>query len=982
MAFVEVIRRSMRPEEWTDLRFGWLRRGIVQDRIEITDLKIRDAREIGEHEYQFDEDGWRELKNGDMYFTPDGSVFIEGHVTIPEELRKSELCLRLHTAAEMIVKVNGNFAGGIDPNRDRLDLTPFIPEDGKLFFEIEGYNRSKPDDERNPESMASRGCRQIFEGAYISTVNQAVLSLFYDLEALIDVTKSRYFEEDARNYIKQELNKALNFVDFETFEGVEKASEYIEKRIFSNKDFKGSGNVAIVGHSHLDIAYYWRRIHAVEKNARTILIQMRLMDKYPDFHYTHTQPYLYEKLEEFYPELFEELKEKIKSGQFEPVGAMYVEPDCNIPAAESLIRQCLYGQHYYRKAFGITVDSAWLPDVFGNSWILPQILRKSGVNYFISNKMSTWNDTNRFPHNNFLWKGIDGTEIYACVPPTHFITWNMPSQIKENWEAYQDKEKGGATLSMFGYGDGGSGATEEMIELMHRFDKISCMPKTKHVRADEFLHENFDGNTELSKWDGELYLEMHRGTFTTKSNLKIWNRRLEAKLRNAEIVSVLRMKEGKAYPQEEIEKAYKRFLLNQFHDILPGSHINPVYQDAIEDYEVVDKALSEILAESGSKYFNTLNAERTEPVFIESESGSSVRHGKKGYFSYEKIGALSTAYIEDKTENDASWITVDGLNASTPYYDITFNEDGSFKSLREKCGREWVEKGFNKLHLYQDTPGMYDAWDILPNYDEVEYELNVEKPLSFDKADSNTAEFSVVLSTPGRKSTWKMVIRLFSASREIEVEHIVDWDEKHKLMKAEFSPKVLSRTLRCDTSAGYIDRETHRNTTWQQARFEVCTHLWTDFSETDGGVAIINEGKYGVGVLENGFSVSLLRSNIRPDILSDIGHHDFCLVILPHEGNNIEAEVNRKALEYNTPLVRTNDDLSASWNFSPLYLEAAKLSEDGKSIVYRLSEQDGKRGVIKLGKKMKKMNMLEDIEGETDVIEYAPFEIITIAEEI
>ena len=208
----------------------------------------------------------------------------------------------------------------------------------------------------------------------------------------------------------------------------------ISTKLFTPKNdtYKGTGDVALIAHSHLDIAYYWRRIHAVQKNLRTVLIQLRLMDKYPDFKYTHTQPYVYETLEKYYPDVFAELKQKVANGQFEPVGAMYVEPDCNIPNAESLVRQCLYGQQTYKRMFGKTVNNAWLPDVFGNSWILPQILKKSGVDYFVSNKMSTWNDTNRFPHNNFIWKGIDGSSVYACVPPTHFITWNAPSQIQEN----------------------------------------------------------------------------------------------------------------------------------------------------------------------------------------------------------------------------------------------------------------------------------------------------------------------------------------------------------------------------------------------------------------------------------------------------------------------------------------------------------------------------------------------------------------------
>lgn len=978
MAFVEVVRRSMRPEEWTDLRYAWIKRNLLREKYEITDLEIRDALQTGENEYTFLTE-YRPLKKGDMYFSPDGTAFVKGRGTVPEKLRGEDVWFTLHTAAEMIVKINGCYAGGIDPNRDRILLNPWLKEgEWDFSIEIEGYNRSKPDDERNPDAMDSRGCRQIFEGAYVAVVNKELLSLYYDLTLLLDIAKSGHFDEDYREFLNRELNQALNQIDFDTFEGAAGASRYIEEHIYQNKDFRTSGNVALVGHSHLDIAYYWRRIHVVQKNARTILIQMRLMDQYPAFKYAHTQPYTYELLSKYYPELFEELKQKIREGRFEPVGAMYVEPDCNVPSAESLIRQCLYGQHYYRETFGLTVDNAWLPDVFGNSWILPQILKKSGVDYFVSNKMSTWNDTNRFPYNNFKWKGIDGSEVYACVPPTHFITWNMPSQIQENWDAYQDKEIGGQTLSMFGYGDGGSGVTEEMLELMERFEKLSIMPKTEHMRADEFLHRNLKDNEQLETWDGELYLEMHRGTFTTKSNLKAYNRCLEFKLRNAELLSVLRMREGKDYPKKELKECYKMLLLNQFHDILPGSHINPVYHDAMKDYQELESRLDALIGESGDAYFNTLNRRRAELTFIPWEGGPVARKGMRGYYVSPDMDALSSKTFRWNGDVDGSWLEVEGMKVETPYYRIIFDKDGSIDSLYDKeADREWAEGKLNRLHLYQDTPGMYDAWDILPNYKDVEYFFTVSEELHLTYGDGTVAEFTAVLKTPGDKSTWKMIIRLFKSSPQIEVENIVDWDEKHKMVKAEFSCNVLSRELFCDTSAGYIKRETHRNTSWQKARFEVCHHKWCDFAEKLGGIALINDGKYGVGVEEKGMSLSLIRSNIRPDILSDIGHHDFCYVILPHRKDALEAGINDKALEYNVPLVRT-EIKEPGFDFGPLYLQAAKLSEDGKYIVFRLSEQNGMRGSVRLPFKGYLMNMLEDMEGEADTIAYKPFEILTV----
>ena len=972
MAHIKVVRRSMRPEEWTDLRFGWLKRYIYSSKWEITNLMIRDARQISEMEFEYYSDDYRPLNKGDMYFTPDGTAFIKADVDIPKELQGKELWFSLKTAAEICVKINGKYVGGVDPNRERMLLSPYIDDKKTLHFDMMGYNRSKPDDERNPESLSVRGCRQIFEGAYICTVNHKVQNLVWDFELLLDIAKSELFNEDYRNFLNKELNNAMNLIDFDSDEldGIDECQKYLDDVVFANDNYKGNGDVALIAHSHLDIAYYWRRIHAVQKNLRTVLIQLRLMDKYPDFKYTHTQPYVYETLEKYYPDVFEELKEKVKNGQFEPVGAMYVEPDCNIPTAESLVRQCLYGQQTYKRMFGKTVNNAWLPDVFGNSWILPQILKKSGVDYFVSNKMSTWNDTNRFPHNNFIWKGIDGTDVLACVPPTHFITWNMPSQIQENWEAYIDKDSGGQTMNMFGYGDGGSGCTEEMIELMHRFDKLSIMPKCEHMGGQEFLEKNLKNNKELQTWDGELYLEMHRGTFTTKSEMKRANRRLEYKLRDAEMLSVLRGEDNR----QAITSAYKKLLINQFHDILPGSHIHPVYEDAMKDYSDIEKCVDGIIG-TGSKYFNTLNFTRDALTFVPNKKGTSTRYGVRGNWIIPNIPALSSSSLR-ATKFNGEWLNCNGNNIETPFYKAVLNDDGSIASLVDKKqDRQWVDGDFNKLKIYTDCPGNYDAWDILPNYKDKQIEINVKEKLALTELDGECATFKTVLST--EKSTWTMLIRFFRRSCGIEVENIVDWNEKHKLAKAEFDCNVLTRKALCDTSAGFIERDTHKNTTWQQARFETCHHKWADLSETDGGIAIINDGKYGIGFDENTMSLSLLRATIRPDVTSDMGQHNFCYMIYPHNKNAVDANINKIAFQFNEQLVKADVQYSGD-TFEPLYLQAMKQSEDGSMTVIRLSEQDGKRGKIKLSKPVKLLDMLENEIGKTDVIEYKPFEIITL----
>ncbi|MCH5197483.1 MAG: alpha-mannosidase [Oscillospiraceae bacterium] len=977
MAHIKVQRRSMRKEEYIDLRYGWLKRYIHENMTEIVPVYIRNARQTGENEFYFYEEKPYELKKGDLYYTPDGSIFFEAEALIPEALSGKEVYLFFKTTSEVIVKVNGKYAGGVDPNRMRVHITPYI-QNGRIKLEMLGFNRSKPDDERNPETFALRGCRQEFGGIYLCSVNSAVQSLCWDLEALTDIISSELFDENYREQIKNHVDAALNFIDFDNFssQDAERASDYIEKNIYSDKTYKGSGRVALVAHSHLDIAYYWRRLHTVQKNLRTVLIQLRLMDKYPEFTYCHTQPYVYETLKKYYPEVFSELKESIAAGRFEPVGAMYVEPDCNVPNAESLIRQCLYGQKFYEENFGFIVNSCWLPDVFGNSWILPQILKKSGVDYFVSNKMSTWNDTNRFPHNNFLWRGIDGTDIYACVPPTHFITWNEPSQVIENWEAFQDKNTDTETLNMFGYGDGGSGVTDEMIELMRRFDKLSVMPETRHIRADRFLKENFTPDKDFAVWDGELYLEMHRGTFTTKSELKKKNRVLEEKFRVAELISVLKNSD---YPEKSLRELYKKFLLQQFHDILPGSHITPVYKDAMDDLCEVEKGLDAVIG-AGEKRFNALNFERGGVEFIPNGSGEFLRKGITGDFGRIKADSLGYAEIFSP-EADLSWIKTEENKVSTPFYDIEFDSDGSIISLFDKeNGRQWADGAINKLRLYDDRPGNYDAWDILPDYAEKPCEFILNENFHLVKVTGEAAQFSASERTD--KSIIIKNIRLFRTDRSIECEINASWFESHKLLKAEFNANVLTRELICDTSAGFIRRPMHKNTSWEAARFECCTHKWFDICETDGGFAVINDGKYGVGINGTHITLSLLRATERPDPQSDIGEHSFCYKIVPHAGSFTDAGINRLALIYNSPLIKTEENLavpSIYKEFEPLYLQAVKLGEDGKKIICRLTETDGRRGALALSSEVTVCDMLERELYKTDKIEFKPFEIITVA---
>ena len=982
MAHVKVIRRSLLPDEWTRIRIGWLKKRLIAKQTEITGWTVREGRQTGENTYLMYDQTPRPLRRGDEYFTPDGTAFLHAEAEVPEELRgERNLRLRLTTAGEMLVRVNGRLYGGIDPNRETL-LLP-LSADGRYVFDIEGYNRSKPDDDRNEDTMGFKGCRQVFQGGWFAVEDEEVSALYQDAAMFYDIIQGGEFDEDYTALVSDRLYHALSLVDRDPVSGIREAREYLEKELYGNDLYKGSGAVTLVAHSHLDIAYYWRRIHAVQKNARTCLIQLELMDRYPGLIYTHTQAFLFETLEKYYPELFERVAEKVRLGQFEPAGGMYVEADCNLPAAESLTRQFLYGQRYFRSRFGRICGNCWLPDVFGTSAVLPQILKKSGIRYYVSNKMSTWNDTNRFPHNSFIWRGIDGSEVYACVPPTHFITAASPTEIMQNWNAYQDKNSGAATLCMYGYGDGGSGVTEGMLRTIERLGKVSVMPKITVTGGQAYLEENLNETKDLAVWDGELYLEMHRGTFTTKSDLKRQNRQLEILLRDTELTCTLRWLRGAAYPAETLRGAWKKLLVNQFHDILPGSHIRPVFEDAMADYAEIRETCGELAAAEEGSLYNTLNFPRTLPAFVPDPQGKETHLGIPGRYVRGTMPGLASVQEYPPAE-DPDWIRVralpgGGLEIRTDSLQAVVVPDGSLSSLRDMEGREYTNGPFNRLRLFRDVPGNYDAWDILATYPEVELPLRLTKAISMACRNGETADFTCELET--EKSRFVRTLRFFRGAGVIETEHHAEWREDHVLARAEFGCAVRAPYAQCDTGAGFITRETNRNTTWQQARFEVCQHKWCDLSETGGGVAVINDGKYGVGIRDGIISLSLLRATCRPDLLSDRGNHDFGYLIVPHAGSAQAAGINRMALEYNTPLLRASLPAVQLPETGTMFLQCVKQSEDGGKVILRFTEQDGCRGTIRFPWPVTVTSLLEDGEQITDTVSYGPFEMITVAAE-
>ena len=1027
----QVARRSLTPEEWLRLRFKEVARWEEIASVAAGGWAVREARVDGPGCCR-PLGRWRPIRDGHLWGSPDGTFLFRAAVSVPREFKGQPVLFELSTPTEMLVRIDGKLANGIDPNRSEVPLLARARGGERFAIELEAYVRSAPDDMR-VVGQVSWGCTQVWRDPRLVCPDRVVQRFLYDFGTALDVALCPQVDEDVREFLLFHLDETLKHLDRDTEDrtayhrGLARATDYLRRHVYEAEGLAGQGALALVGHSHVDVAYHWRIRQGIRKNARTTVVQLALMDEYPEFLYCHTQPYVYEMLKEHYPDLFERVKAKVRTGQWELVGATYVEPDCNVPSGESLIRQCLYGKLFYLREFGVDVDTVWLPDVFGNSWVMPQILARAGVRYFVSNKMSTWNDTNEFPHTNFIWRGVDGSEIFACVPASHFISWLAPDQLLANWAGFKEKVEVGESMNMYGFGDGGGGATREMLETARRIRQFPGLPRTRLVTGKGYLDQAFRSPEKLETWDDELYLEMHRGVTTTKARLKQLNRRCELTARDAELWNVLAEPYGREIPRARLAAAWKQILVNQFHDILPGSHTSPVGQEAEETYAEAHRDLSEAMAGAADQIavnvstdaaesdwvnvvvFNSLSWPATGMVSALAEAGQcrlvdaegrdipcQVREDDQGlwvdfvardvpacgyatYFlgrspSNGGVGAgpcarpamaAPIAHARGRhgdlplQEPAKAKLKVSPRALENRFFRIRLNRSGEITSLLDKrCGREVVARGqrANALQLFEDKPGNYDAWDIVRMYRDKQWKL--PPATSSEVVESGPVRAGIRVVRRFFESTLEQTIWIHSDIARVDFETRVDWRERNKLLKVAFPANVLARRATFDLSYGSITRPTHRNTSWDKAKFEVCGHQWADLSEAGYGVSVLNDCKYGWDVEGNVIRLSLLRGSIRPDPDSDLGEHTFTYSLFPHQGTWQEAGTVRAAYELNCPFYVAQGLPSGFAEALPprhsflsvdapnVHVGALKPAEDGDGCILRLVEQHGGRGGV------------------------------------
>jgi len=697
-----------------------------------------------------------------------------------------------------------------------------------------------------------------------------------------------------------------------------------------------SHTITAVGHAHIDTAWEWPIREAKRKVARSWSTQLALMDEFPDYIFAASQPVQYAWMKERYPDIYRRVKEKVVAGQWEPIGAMWVEADCNLPSGESLVRQLLMGKRFFMHEFDYETKVLWLPDVFGYPGNLPQLMSEAGCDFFLTQKLS-WNDTNKPEHHTFMWEGIDGSRVFTHFPPADTYNGSFtPEEIQWSIRNFKDGHSSNRSLYLFGWGDGGGGPQPEMIESAHRLG-------VEIGRAAGFFDAASAEASDLSTAVGELYFELHRGTYTSQSRTKRLNRGAQHALREAEIWSVAA---PRVYPHTELHALWEKLLLNQFHDILPGSSIDWVYEEAERDLAdavtratgISDAATSEIAGSGeGLVAFNSNSHPRIEVVNIDGE--------------YARVEAPSCGWAYLVPGSSEPKVLVTDYAMENELLRIEWDERALLTSIWDKAAdREVLSGPGNLLQLHDDNPKRWDAWDL-----DSEYRASFAEITAVENMQRRGGlRGSLAFARRFGDSTLTQIMSLDAGSRVLRFDSTVNWQEQHKMLKVAFPVAVTSREATYEIQFGHIRRPTHEDTSQARAMFEVPAQRWADLGDADYGVALLNDCKHGYDIRGSVMRLSLLRAPTHPDPTADRGRHEFTYALMPHTGDFREAGVIAAAEDLNAPL-RIARGKPAKERRSLIEIDtrqvvadAIKRAEDSDATVVRLYEAWGGRCTARL----------------------------------
>ncbi len=729
--------------------------------------------------------------------------------------------------------------------------------------------------------------------------------------------------------------------------------------------FPPQGKIALTGHAHIDLAWLWPYDETRRKIRRTFHTALSLMEGSQDFRFNQSTAHYYAQIAEDDPDLLERVKEQVKAGKWETVGGLWIEPDTNMPTGESLSRQVLYGQRYFEKTFGLRHTVCWLPDCFGFTGALPQILRQGGMTSFFTIKVN-WSETNRFPADLFWWEGIDGSRVLAHTfdnPMQGYNGFVRPDCFVPTWKNFRQKDKHETTLLCVGYGDGGGGVTPEMVMREEQLRVFPAIPQAEWTRVEDF----FDGAHETAEekalhvWQGEIYLELHRATLTSQSAVKRLHRKAERTLITAETVAGLAHLMGAARPAS-MEPTWRVVLKNEFHDILPGSSIAEVYVDAVRELDGAiaegTTALDQAMAALADRLPATSNGESGAVLVVNpSLSPRAIRLDlPEGPVSAEgTLPPLGITVLPASALSPAPGLTVTENTLENATIKVTLAEDGSIASILHKpTGREAIDGRGNRLYAYtSDKPRNWDAWDVENDYTE-----KAEEITGFDAieiVETGPHRVAIRIARTWRHSRIVQTLSLGANARRLDIHTEIDWHDRRVMLRSLSELAVKSKHATCECAYGVLERPTGSNTSWDEAMFEAPAHRFVDLSEPDFGVALLNDAKYGHSMRGSVLGLSLLRSPIYPDPMADEGHQAFTYALMPHAGTWYEGGVREEAEDLNQPLVvlPVTDRAVGSWQpLAPRGIDAAisglKPSEDGDDLVLRVFEPAGRRGDFSL----------------------------------
>lgn len=976
---------------------------IIVEKREITAYKSLEGKKKDGHVCAIDGQ-WKDYVMGTAWNQVDAHRWFRTTITIPESMDGKHVEFLITTGREgewdatnpqMIFYLDGQLIQGIDVNHREVTIS----------------GKAKAGDSYEIAVLAYSG---MVEGdlvihTYLIAVDDRVQKLYYDL--LIPLQSAYVLKKaDEENYrrVLQSMAPALDALDLRDaysekfYSSIEKAEQILKEAFYSEE--RECPTVSAIGHTHIDIAWLWTVEQTREKVLRSFSTVLRLMEQYPDYKFMSSQPILYQFVKEQEPEMYEKIKERIREGRWEVDGAMWLEADCNLTGGESLVRQIIKGHRFFLEEFGKESKSLWLPDVFGYSAALPQILKKSGIPYFMTTKIA-WNQYDQLPNDTFIWKGIDGSEVFAFMPTTtdydkdqglnisfsdtrNTTTYTgivNPNMALGTFKRFQNRDLTEDTLMLFGFGDGGGGPTKEMLESAERLKYgIPGIPKIRQEFEQDYFdrtYEKIHDLPDMPTWDGELYFEYHRGTLTSMARNKRSNRKNEILYTQMETASCMAGIEKDEQLQNVLDKGWDILLINQFHDIVPGSSIKPVYEQTDKEYHEIEEAGKEELnrvvsaavgrlsmEKEGVVVMNTQGYERDDLVVLDDgteiprlvdEDGRNVPAQKTAdgryllYVSHIPPLGYKKLYETEELLEESTGKEWD-YTFENPFIKVCFNEKMEITSLYEKeAEKELIQEGRcgNVLRTYEDRPMQWDNWDIDVFYQRKPYEADWYSPARV--IENGEVRMVVEFECGFLDSTVTQQVCLYHQIPRIDFRTKADWKTHHVILKTHFPVDVNTTRASYEIQFGNVERETTNNYSWDTAKFEACGHKWADLSENSSGISLLNDCKYGYGIKKGDMSLTLIKSGTYPNEDADIGEHEFTYSIYPHAGRWQEAKTVEMAYNLNVPMLakRTGRQEGCGGEYESFlkcsqescFVEVIKKAEDGNGVIVRMYEDKNNR---------------------------------------